>query len=208
MKRKIKKSKYPMYKWAKDLFPFNRSITGEGVRKTLKYIKNILPELKIISEKTGSKFFDWKIPKEWKVKNAYIKNLKGKTLVNFKDNNLHLLGYSRPIRKQMTFKTLSKKLYTLPKQPNFIPYRTSYYKNDWGFCLSHNHLKKFNKKDNYYVEIDSKLFNGILNYGEIYIKGKTKKEILFSTNICHPSLANNEISGPVLSMQIAKFIKS
>lgn len=198
-----------MYLWAKELFPFNRSITGKGVRKTLKYIKKKIPELRIKSIKSGVKCFDWKVPLEWDVTKAHIKDYNNKkVMVDFKINNLHLMGYSSPINKLMNFRELKKRLHTLPEQPNAIPYRTSYYAKNWGFCLKHNQLKKFKVDTKYHVLINSKFFKGVLNHGEIFIKGKSKKEILFSTNICHPSLANNEISGPVLGMQIAKYLKN
>ena len=201
--------KNSMYFWAKELFPINRSITGKGVRKTLKYIKKKIPKLKIRSIKSGVKCFDWKVPLEWDVTEAHIKDANNKrVLVDFKNNNLHLMGYSSPINRLMNFKDLKKKLHTVPEQPNAIPYRTSYYEKNWGFCLKQSQLKKFKTNGKYYVLINSKLFNGVLNHGEIFIKGKSKKEILFSTNICHPSLANNEISGPVLGIQIAKYLKN
>ena len=195
-----------MYQWAKELFPINRSITGDGVRKTLRYIKNEIPKIKIKSVKSGSKCFDWKVPLEWKVDRAYISDLNNNILVDFKKNNLHLLGYSQPINKIVSFNVLKKKLHTLPNDQNAIPYRTSYYKKDWGFCIKHKNLKKLKKFNKLKVLINSKFFKGKLNYGELFIKGKSRKEILFSTNICHPSLANNEISGPVLAMKIAKYI--
>lgn len=201
--------KNSMYLWAKELFPFNRSITGKGVRKTLKYIKKKIPELRIKSIKSGVKCFDWKVPLEWDVTKAHIKDYNNKrVMVDFKKNNLHLMGYSSPINKLMNFRELKKRLHTLPEQPNAIPYRTSYYAKNWGFCLKHNQLKKFKVDAKYHVLINSKFFKGVLNHGEIFIRGKSKKEILFSTNICHPSLANNEISGPVLGMQIAKYLKN
>ena len=200
--------KIEMYNWAKDLFPINRSLTGDGVRATLSYIKKkITPKLKIITVKTGKKFYDWTVPLEWKISDAYIKNNKGLRMVDFKKNNLHVVGYSTPINKQIHFSNLKKKLHFLKSQPKAIPYRTSYYKKNWGFCLSYNDYKKFKKNSIYHVRIDSRLFNGKLNYGEILIKGKRKKEVLFSTNICHPSLGNNEISGPVLAMQLANFLQ-
>tara|TARA_B100000959_G_scaffold167758_1_gene175757 strand:+ start:5042 stop:6316 length:1275 start_codon:yes stop_codon:yes gene_type:complete len=199
--------KNSMYLWAKDLFPFNRSITGDGVRQTLRYIKKKIPNLKIQSLKSGTKCFDWKVPMEWRIKEAYVKYHKSKMLINIKNNNLHLMGYSEPVNKVLDFKKLKTKLHTLPDQPNAIPYRTSYYKRDWGFCLTHNQLNKIDKKKKFHVLINSKFFKGYLNYGEIFLKGRSKKEILFSTNICHPSLANNEISGPVLAMKIAKYLK-
>jgi len=195
-----------MFSWAKDLFPINRSLTGPGVRETLQYIKKLIPDLKINSIKSGTKCFDWQIPNEWFPKEAWVKSLKGDTIIDFKNNNLHLMGYSKPVNKKVNLTELNKHLYSLPKQPNAIPYVTSYYKKQWGFCIKHKDRKKL-KKTNYHVYIDSELKPGVLNYGEIILKGKSSKEILLSTYICHPSLANNEISGPVVTTSLAKWIK-
>tara|TARA_A100001011_G_scaffold301992_1_gene315584 strand:+ start:29 stop:1315 length:1287 start_codon:yes stop_codon:yes gene_type:complete len=194
------------YKWARDIYPLNRSLTGKGVLKTLEYFKNIYPQLKINNIKSGSKVFDWKIPKEWNVVDAYIEDSKGNKIIDFKNNNLHLVSYSRPVNKIVNFKTLNKHLYSLKSQPNAIPYITSYYKKYWGFCISHKKRKKL-KKGKYKVFINSNFKKGNLKFGEIYIKGKSKKEILISTNICHPSMGNNEISGLVVSLALAKWLK-
>ena len=199
--------KVQMYKWAKHLFPINRSLTGEGVRKTLNYIKkSVNPNLRIYKISSGKNIYDWRVPLEWKVTEAFINDSKGRNIINFKKNNLHIVGYSTPINKKINFTNLKKNLHYLKDLPNAIPYRTSYYKKNWGFCLSYNQFKKMNKNQFYKVKINSKLFKGKLNYGEIFIKGKLKREILFSTNICHPSMGNNELSGPVLAMQLANFI--
>ena len=197
-----------MHSWLQDLYPFHRSITGEGLRKTLKYLKNKLPEMKIYKAKSGTKIFDWKIPKEWKISQGYISDLNGNKLIDYKNNNLHVIGYSTSVNRTMSYKELKKHLFSLPKQPSAIPYLTSYYKKMWGFCLSHNQRRKLKKKKKYKVFIKSSHFNGELNYGEIYLKGKSKDEILFSTNVCHPSLANNELSGPVISLALAKYLKT
>ena len=203
---KNKKKYDPMFSWAKDLFPINRSLTGPGVRETLQYIKKLIPDLKIKNIKSGTKCFDWRIPNEWLAKEAWVKNLKGETIIDFKNNNLHLVGYSKPINKKMNLKELNKHLYSLPKQPNAIPYVTSYYKTQWGFCIKHKDRKKL-KKIKYHVYVNSELKPGVLNYGEIILKGKTNKEILLSTYICHPSLANNELSGPIVTTSLARWIK-
>ena len=187
------------YTWAKDIFPLNRSLTGEGVSKTLGYFKKICSDLQICNIKSGTKVFDWQIPSEWNVKEAYVSNLHGKKIIDFKKNNLHLMGYSKPINKILTYNSLKKHLYSLKSQPNAIPYITSYYKKNWGFCISHK-KKKLLKKGRYKVVIDSNFKKGNLKYGEIYLKGKKNKEILISTNICHPSMGNNETSGPVVSL--------
>lgn len=193
--------------FAYKIFEFPRSLTGDGVRKTLLEIKKIIPGLKIKSIKSKSKAFDWKIPLEWKVNDAYIIDPKKNKICEFKKNNLHLVGYSIPIKKKISKNTLLKKLYSLPKQPSAIPYLTSYYKRDWGFCISHNQKKKL-IDGNYKVFIDTKLFRGKMNYGEIILKGKLKKEVLLSTYICHPSMANNEVSGPSILTFLTKWLKS
>lgn len=197
-----------MHKWAQDLFPINRSITGQGVRSTLEYLRKVVSNLKIHSVKTGFKAFDWKVPKEWEVKDAYVQEVGGKKIINFLKNNLHLVGYSTGVNKVLNFKQLNKKLYSDKRLKHAIPYRTSYYKYDWGFCLSRNQRIKINKNKKYKVYINAKHFNGQLNYGEYFIKGKSKKEVLFSCNICHPSMANNELSGPVLTAALANYLKS
>ena len=194
-----------MYNWAKDIFPYNRSITGQGVRDTLLYFKKIIPELKIKEMPTGKKIFDWEIPNEWNVEEAYIEDEQNNRIIDFKNNNLHILGYSSPVDKWMDLEELNKHLYSSKDQPNVIPYVTSYYKERWGFCLSHNdRINLKNKK--YHVVIKSELKPGFMNYGEIIIPGDTEKEILMSTYICHPSLANNELSGPIVTIALAREI--
>ena len=196
-----------IFNFAKKIIHFPRSLTGEGVRNTLKEVRNILPNLKIKSFKSGEKVFDWKIPLEWEVKDAFIINPEGKKICDYKDNKLHLVGYSIPVKKILSKKKLLKKLYSLPHLKNAIPYVTSYYHKTWGFCMSYNQYKSLKDKT-YFVKIDSKFKKGILNYGEIFVKGKSKKEILISTYICHPSMANNELSGPCLSIFLSNWIKS
>ncbi len=196
-----------MYQWASDLFPINRSITGQGVRDTLNYIKNILPDLKINKIQTGTQIFDWEIPNEWNVSEAYIEDENKVKIIDFTNNNLHLVGYSSPIDTWLDLDELQDHLYSNEKQPETIPYITSYYKERWGFCLSHNQRKNL-KKGKYHAVIKSELKPGVLNYGELLIKGKSSKEILLSTYICHPSMANNEISGPVVTTQLASYIKN
>ena len=189
------------------LWPINRSITGKGTLDTLKIIKKNLPYLKIKSVKTGYKAFDWKVPDEWNIKNAYIINPSGKKICNFKKNNLHVINYSSPINKTISLYDLKKNLYSLPRQPDAIPYVTSYYKKRWGFCIADKDKKKL-KKGKYKVFIESKFSKGKLNYGEILLKGKTKKEVFISTYICHPSMANNEISGPVTTTFLTQWINN
>jgi aminopeptidase-like protein len=192
-----------IYDFAKKIFPYHRSITGEGLRRTLKDISKIIPILTTKKIQSGKKVFDWVIPLEWEIKQAYIVCPNGKKICNIKDNNLHVVSYSRPINKTLKLDELKKNLYSLPSQPNAIPYVTSYYDNNWGFCISENQKIKL-KPGNYKAFIDSKIFKGNLNYGEILIKGKTTKEIFLSTYICHPSMANNEVSGPSITTFLAK----
>ncbi len=192
----------------KKLYPINRSLTGIGNLETLKIIKNIIPKLKILKFKSGKKVFDWKIPDEWSVKSAYIADPNGKKIVDFRKNNLHLLGYSQSINLSLKLDDLKKNIFTLPKQPNAIPYVTSYYKKNWGFCLSHNQLKKLSK-GNYKAVIDTDFKkNGNLIVGELLIRGKSNKEIIVSTNICHPSMVNNELSGPCLATFLAEYLNT
>ena len=195
------------------LFPINRSLTGDGVKKTLNIIKNEFPKLTIKKFKSGTKVFDWKIPEEWNVTDAYVIDKYNKRIIDFKKNNLHLVGYSIPIKKNITKKELFKNLYFLKNQPEAIPYITSYYKRRWGFCISYNEFKNLDKRyslnDKFKVVINSDLNKkGNLNYGELVLKGKSKKEILISTYICHPSMANNELSGPIVSMGLIKYFQN
>ncbi len=195
------------------LFPITRSLTGNGVKKTLNIIQKELPKLKIKRFKSGTKVFDWNIPEEWNVKDAYVIDKYNNKIIDFKKNNLHLVGYSTPIKKNITKRELFKNLYFLKDQPKAIPYITSYYKRRWGFCISYNEYKILDKRyslnDKFNVVINSNLNKrGNLNYGELILKGKSKKEILISTYICHPSMANNELSGPIVSMGLINYFKN
>jgi len=190
---------------AQRLWKINRSITGEGVRETLSILKDIIPSLKIHSVPTGTPVFDWTVPNEWKVTDAYIVTPDGEKICKFADNNLHLLGYSIPFKGRMSLSELKNHLYTLPEQPDAIPYITSYYKERWGFCLTHEQYESLVEGD-YEVYIESELFQGELNYGELLIKGQSEKEIFLSTYICHPSMANNELSGPTVVTFLAKWL--
>jgi aminopeptidase-like protein len=194
------------------LYPICRSLTGNGTRETLKIIKKHFPKLKIFKEKSGKKVFDWNIPPEWNIQNAYVIDKFGNKIIDFKKNNLHIVGYSIPVNKKIKKDELFNHLHSIPNQPKAIPYITSYYKRYWGFCVSDEKKKlfqkKYSKKDKFKVVIDSNLNKfGFLNYGELLIKGKSKKEILISTYICHPSMANNELSGPIVSMCLIDFFK-
>lgn len=205
LKKNKMKIEEKIYLLAKNLWPINRSITGEGVRKTLSKIKEVIPELKIFEIKSGTKVFDWTVPKEWKINDAYIITPKGKKICSFKKNNLHLVGYSIPVHEKISLSELQKHLHSLPDQPSAIPYVTSYYKKRWGFCITQKQRDQL-KKGQYEVFIDSELINGSLTYGELIIKGKLKKEVFLSTYICHPSMANNELSGPSVATYIAKWL--
>ena len=195
-----------MIQWAKDLFPLCRSLTGKGTQQTLRYFKRINPEFKIFSFKSGTKVFDWVIPNEWNIMDAYIKHESGRKYCDFKKHNLHIVGYSMPINKSFNKKELLKYIYTEKKQPNSIPYVTSYYKKRWGFCMSENGKKKL-PSGKYTVFINSSLKKGVMELMDAKIKGRNKKEIFFSSYVCHPSMANNELSGPVLLNALLKYIK-
>ena len=188
------------------LFKIPRSITGKGFRDSLNILSEII-DLNIIKIKSGSKVLDWTVPKEWNIKDAYLLNSKKKKIIDFKKNNLHVVNYSQPIKKILNFKELSKNLHTIKNLPNAIPYITSYYYKTWGLCLSHNQFKKLNKKDKFKVVIDSNFKKGFLRYSDVKIKGKSKKEILLYTYLCHPQMANNELSGPLVWSYLYKILK-
>ena len=193
-----------MYELMKKLYPICRSITGDGVRETLNIIKEHIP-IEIHEAPTGTKVFDWEVPKEWNIKDAYIKNSKGEKIVDFNKSNLHVLNYSVPIHKKMSLKELKKHLFTLPDYPDWIPYLTSYYKENWGFCLTHRQYEEL-EEESYEVFLDSTLEDGKLTFGELYIEGKSDDEILFSCYICHPSLCNDNLSGTVLLTFLSKLL--
>ncbi len=198
--------KFSMYSWCKDLFPICRSITGDGLKKTLSYFEKINPSLKRLKFRSGKKVFDWTIPLEWKIKDAYIEHSSGKRFAEFKKNNLHVVNYSKPIKLELDKNKLIKKIHYHPKYKDAIPYVTSYYKKDWGFCLSENDKKKL-PEGKYKVFINSKFIKGNLDISHAILKGKYKKEIFFSSYVCHPSMANNELSGPVVLNGLIKYIK-
>jgi len=191
--------------FAESLWPINRSITGAGVRETLSIIKGVLPNLQIHQVETGTKVFDWEIPKEWVLRDAYIVTPKGKKICDISQSNLHLIGYSHAFKGKMPLPMLQEHLYSLPDQPDAIPYITSYYEPRWGFCIADEERKLLESGD-YEVLIDSDHINGFLNYGELIIPGDSTEEIFLSTYICHPSMANNEISGPTVTTFIAKWL--
>ena len=191
-----------MHRFIADLYPICRSITGNGVRETLHLIGKHIP-VEIHEVPSGTKVFDWIVPKEWNIQDAYIKNARGERVVDFQKSNLHVVSYSQPVHATMTLEELQPHLHSLPDHPERIPYRTSYYKESWGFCLSHQQLMGLKDKE-YEVCIDSTMTEGHLTYGECYIRGESEQEILISCHICHPSLCNDNLSGIALATFLAK----
>ena len=193
-----------IYELIRRAYPICRSITGEGVRQTLRIIQEHIP-LEIHEVPTGTSVFDWTIPREWNIRDAYIQNSKGEKVVDFQTCNLHVVSYSVPFKGRLSLEELKKHLFTLPEHPDWIPYRTSYYKETWGFCLSHKQLNAMTDGE-YEVCIDSSLRDGHLTYGEHYIPGETRDEILLSCHICHPSLCNDNLSGVALMAGLFKHL--
>ena len=193
-----------LHSFAAKLYPICRSITGDGIRQTLNVIGERIP-LQQSNVPSGAHVFDWIVPKEWNIRDAYIKSLDGKRVVDFRDSNLHVLNYSMPVKARMTLSDLRPHLFTIAERPEWIPYRTSYYKEDWGFCLSHDQLLSM-KDAEYDVCIDSSLESGNLTYGECYLAGKTNEEVLVSCHACHPSLANDNLSGIAVATFLAKLL--
>ena len=187
-----------------ELFPICRSITGAGCRETLAILKRHIP-LEVHEVPSGSRVFDWTVPKEWNIRDAYVRNSRGEKVIDFQRSNLHVVSYSVPVRKTMPLAELRSHLHTLPDRPDWIPYRTSYYREDWGFCLSHKDLLSL-KDGDYEVVIDSTLEDGSLTYGELVLEGRAKDEVLISAHACHPSLANDNLSGVGLATMLAKFL--
>ncbi len=196
-----------MYELAAKMFPICRSITGNGFRESLNIIREVVPEIEVHEVPTGTPVFDWAVPKEWNCKGGGIYKINGEKVIDFNDSNLHILGYSTPVDKIISRDELIEHIYTQPEQPDLIPYVTSYYKERWGFCMSENQKKTLND-DQYHVVIKSTLEAGSLTYGDLVIPGESDDEILFSTYLCHPSIANNELSGPVVQTELIKYIKS
>jgi aminopeptidase-like protein len=194
------------YRLIADLYPLCRSITGEGVRQTLAIVQQHIP-LTVHEVPTGTRVFDWTVPKEWEIRDAYIKNAMGERIVDFRNSNLHVVSYSAPVRGKISSTELKEHLFSLPEHPDWIPYRTSYYKENWGFCLTHNQLLSLDG-ESYEVLIDSSLRAGQLTYGEFYLRGTTQNEVLLSSHICHPSLCNDNLSGIALLTLLAKLLVS
>lgn len=194
-----------LHHWATELFPICRSITGDGLRLSLQYISSLIPGFEIHEIPSGTKAFDWVVPDEWNIKEAYIEDAFGQRVVDFNDNSLHVVGYSTSVDLTLTRDELEPFLHTHPYSESAIPYVTSYYSPRWGFCLSQNQ-KKLLGEGPFHVVIDSSHTKGSLSYGDVVIKGESEEEILFSTYLCHPSMANNELSGPVVATALARSI--
>ena len=206
----ISKDLNKIFKIGKKLFPICRSITGPGIYNSLKILKEFNKDIIIKKERSGKKVFDWKIPPEWSIRDAFIVDNKNKKIIDFKKNNLHVVNFSKPISAFLKKKQILNKIYSLPKIKDAIPYVTSYYKRDWGFCTTYKDkikiLETYKDNDLFEVVIDSKLKkNGYLHYGECLLRGASSREILISTYLCHPSMANNELSGPMLSSLLLKY---
>jgi aminopeptidase-like protein len=193
-----------LHDFAAELYPICRSITGDGIRRTLELIQEKIP-LQLSEVPTGTAVFDWNVPKEWNIRDAYIKDASGRRVVDFLQCNLHVMNYSVPVHATMTLSELKPHLFTLLENPDWIPYRTSYYKETWGFCLSHNQLLAL-QDGHYEVCIDSTLESGHLTYGECYLPGRSTSEILISCHACHPSLANDNLSGLTVATFLAGFL--
>lgn len=194
-----------MFRLAEELWPLNRSLTGYGNRETLAILQREFPGLVIHEVPSGEEAFDWTVPDEWTIRAGWIKAPSGEVICNFADNNLHVVGYSEPVHETIPLAKLQGHLHSLPEQPDAIPYVTSYYNRNWGFCLTENDRAQLEDGD-YEVLVDSDLLPGSLSYGEIVIPGDDPSEVLLSTYICHPSMANNELSGVVLALQLAKWL--
>lgn len=201
-----------IYQVAKKIFPICRSITGEGVRETLKILDDYIfvgtgRHLDIHEVPSGTKVFDWTVPKEWRIRDAYIEDERGNHIVDMRENNLHVMGYSTSYDEWVTLEDMKKHIFTQPDQPEVIPYVTSYYKERFGFCMSEIQLSSLSN-GKYHMYIDSDLFDGSLTYAECIIPGETDRELMITSYICHPSMANNECSGPALLVELIRYVCS
>lgn len=193
-----------LYRLVEQLFPFCRSITGDGVRQTLATVSEVV-DLDVVEVPTGTSAYDWDVPREWNIRDAWVKDPSGQKVVDFHESNLQVVSYSAPVHTRMPLAELEPHLHTLPEQPSLIPYRTSYYNETWGFCLPHDRLVALPQGD-YEVFIDSELRDGSLTYGEVFLPGEVDDEILFSCHVCHPSLANDNLSGMAVAAYLARWL--
>lgn len=191
-----------IYAFAEEAYPICRSITGDGVRETLAILRRLIP-LEVHEVATGTQVFDWTVPKEWTIRDAYVKNARGERVIDFRRHNLHVLNYSIPVHQKLSLSELRPHLHTLPEQPDLIPYRTSYYKQQWGLCLAHRQLEGLEEGE-YEVLIDSTLEPGHLTYGELFLPGESPETVLVSAHVCHPSLANDNLSGIGVAAYLAR----
>ena len=200
-----------MYRLAEAIFPLCRSITGDGARQTLKMLSDYVAQdgapFTIHEVPSGTQVFDWTVPREWKVREAYIENERGERVIDMRENNLHVMGYSVPVDAWVTLDELKQHIYTQPDQPDAIPYVTSYYKERFGFCMSEAQLRSL-PDGKYHMVIDSELFDGSLTYADLVLPGESDREIMIASYVCHPSMANNECSGPVLLAALARYIQN
>ena len=196
-----------MYALTQKLFPICRSLTGNGVRETLRELQRVAPGLQLHEVPSGTPVWDWRIPREWRLRDAWIKDAKGRKIIDFRENNLHVVGYSAPLHRKVSLAELREMVHTLPEQPDWVPYVTSYYHESSGFCMSYRQLMSL-KEGEYEVCIDSELVEGSLTYADLVIPGESAEEIMFSTYVCHPSMANNELSGPALAIHLAQYLQA
>jgi aminopeptidase-like protein len=195
-----------MHELAAELFPICRSITGDGVRRTLRVLQRLIP-LEVHEVPTGTGVLDWTVPEEWNIRDAYVADSTGRRIIDFKANSLHVMSYSEPVRRRMRLAELRPHLHTLPDHPDWVPYRTSYYKRDWGFCLAHPQLEAMPDGE-YEVVIDSTLAPGSLTYGELVLPGRTGEEVLLTAHVCHPSLANDNLAGIAVLAHLGRILQA
>ncbi len=194
-----------IYSLVEELYPICRSITGNGVRETLAILGEFIP-LEIHEVPSGTRVFDWTVPREWNIRDAYIKDSQGRRVLDFQDSNLHVVGYSQPVNRKVSLEELWTHLYTLPEHPDWIPYRTSYYSESWGFCMAHSAAEKL-KEDEYEVCIDSTLTEGHMTYGELLIPGASSEEVLFSSHVCHPAMCNDNLAAVAIMAALARELR-